>query len=306
MALAFNDSQKQVYFRYINLVKYNSILEKESKKLSFYNKLCGNSTSEIKAYLISLGILDNTIIDSLIYSASVCDLTQFNVGSEETSDLNNGNVFINFLHNFFISYYAPYYDLFNKLSLIILTIRQMYHNSTLLKGEKIPINWSKINKTIFANKLNIIDELIKSLQPNTNLITYFDLTKLRETLSNINITCNANECIITNINSINQSKIYDLINNKIAINMPLVSLNFLIKDYNIYYTNILTAEQELKKEVKQEVTQEITNNDKDSTTFMIISAVVVLIIIIVSIIIFVSRQNTVYNSMGMRMGMGMY
>ena len=48
--------------------------------------------------------------------------------------------------------------------------------------------------------MNIINELINELSPNTKMIEFFDLNNIKDILSTINITCNTNDCSITNIN----------------------------------------------------------------------------------------------------------
>ena len=68
--LLYNDNQKKIYNRYINLSKHIKILDQKQKDITFYNKLCSNSSIEITKYLMSLGITDNTIIESMIYSST--------------------------------------------------------------------------------------------------------------------------------------------------------------------------------------------------------------------------------------------
>ncbi len=288
---SYNDNQKKIYNRYINLHKHLNILEEKSKDITFFNKLCSNSSLEITKYLMGLGITDNTIIESMIYASSQCDLTTMNVSSEETSDLNNGNLFMSFLHNFFISYYAPCYDLFNKLMLIIVTIEQM-------KKNKSDIVWSKINKNIFINKINIIDELITALSPNKNLIDFFDLNNLKTILSTIDINCNTNECVFKNNNdSTLDSKIQRIMNNNIANNMPISCINFLIKDFD---TNFITKEEnkpENKQENKPEETKSEEITEKNEKLFLIISVGVIAAIIIITVIILMIRRSNFYNSM---------
>jgi hypothetical protein len=291
---SYNDNQKKIYNRYINLNKYKNIIEQKSKDILFFNKLCGNSSLEITKYLMSLGITDNIIIESIIYASSQCDLTKFNITSEESSDLNNGNLFINFFNNFLISYYAPYYDLFNKIVIIITTIQQM-------KNDKTKIDWSKINKSIINNKINIIDELIIALSPNTNLITFFDLNNLKNTLSTIDITCNTNECSFTNVTDFTLStKIQKIINNKIANNSIINCVNFLIKDFD---TNYLIKEDIIqpKLETKSET------NENSNKIYLIISAGIIGVIIIITMIVLIIRRNNYNNYMypyGSNMGYG--
>ncbi len=290
---SYNDNQKKIYNRYIIFNKYKDIIEQKQKDITFFNKLCGNSSLEISKYLTSLGITDNTIIESMIISATQCDLTTMNVTSEETSDLNNGNLFMLFLHNFFISYYSPYYDLFNKLMLIIVTIQQMRKN-------KSTIVWSKINKSIFINKTNIIDDLITAISPNATLIDFFDLNNLKTIISSINITCNTNECIFTNDNdSTLDSKIEKMMNNKIANNMPLTCVNFLIKDFD---TNFVIKEENKNKtnseeEEKKRLASQEEETEKNNKLYLIISAGVIALIIIITVIVLVIRRNNFYNEM---------
>jgi hypothetical protein len=293
MALLFNDNQKKIYNRYIIFNKYKSIIEQKGKDITFFNKLCGNSSLEVKNYLIALGITDNTIIESMIYAAKECDLTTMNITSEESSDLNKGNLFIVFLHNFFISYYSPYYDLFNKLMLIITTIDKIANKSEIL--------WSKINKTIFNNKLNIVNELINELSPNKNMIDFFDLNNIKNILSTIDITCNANECFLSNSNDKTlNTKIDKLMNSKIANNLPIMCINFLIKDFDTNFfikedntsnIKIKSEEEDKKTLIKQEETE------KNNKLYLIISAGIIAIIIIITVIVLIIRRNNYYNYM---------
>ena len=227
----------------------------------------------------------------MIYAAKECDLTTMNVTSEETSDLNNGNLFMIFLHNFFISYYSPYYELFNKLMLIIVTIQQM-------KTSKSYIVWSKINKSIFNNKINIITELINELTPNTNLIDFFDLNNLKTILTSIDITCNTNECVFTNNNdSTLDTKITKMMNSKIANNLPLTCINFLITDFD---KNFVIKEENINKTKVEEEQKTLTKQEeieKNNKLYLIISAGIIALIIIITVIILVIRRNNFYNDM---------
>ena len=291
---SYNDNQKKIYNRYINLNKYKDILEKKDKDIEFYKKLCGNSQLEIRKYLMTLGITDNSIIESMIYAAKECDLTTMNITSEETSDLNNGNLFMSFLHNFFISYYSPYYDLFYKLMLIIGTIHQM-------KTSKTTIDWSKINKSIFNNKINIITELINELSPNTKLIEFFDLNNLKTILSSIDITCNTNDCVFTNNNdSTLDTKLEKMMKSQIVNNMPITSVNFLITDFD---KNFIIKEENTNKtqpeedEKNKKIIKEEQDKDKNNKLYLIISAGIIAVIVIITVIILIIRRNNFYNNM---------
>ena len=134
-----------------------------------------------------------------------------------------------------------------------------------------------------------------TLTLDKEFILYCELNNIKDIISTIDINCNTTDCSITNINDTNlNTKIQKLMNSKIANNMPIACVNFLVKDFN---TNFVIIEQ-ITPEIKpdEEIISE-EDKEKNNKLYIIISAAIIAIIIIITIIILVVRRNNYYDSM---------
>jgi hypothetical protein len=167
-----NANQKQIYDNYVKFQNFSDIINnKLGRTEEYFKNVCGKDDLFIKTYIKSLGITDETILTCAVNASKKCMLTG--------SDLINSTLLLDqinkFRDNFFIELYNPYYKMFHDIKKGIQVIIDLYDNS-----QAATLNKNNIQKNNeFFDKISLNVTLLNSyLDPNNELINYFDLTNL--------------------------------------------------------------------------------------------------------------------------------
>jgi hypothetical protein len=166
-----NANQKQIYENYSKFQTFSDIVNnKLGRTEEYFKNVCGKDDLFIKTYIKTLGVSDETILSCAVIASKKCTLTGIDL-SDSKLLLDQINIFRN---NFFIELYNPYYKIFNDIKKGIQVIIDLYDNSQKTTNK---LNIQKNNE--FFDKLSLNVTLLKSyLDPNTELINYFDLNNL--------------------------------------------------------------------------------------------------------------------------------